>query len=229
MTLSLFTFMHWRRKWQPTPEFLPGESQGQGSLVGCRLWGRTESGTTEATQQQQQQCIVHLCLFVLSSSRPLVNISYIFFFVYLRSWIIITIIRKCKIIFKKCFFSSRQIIQWWWWLLSRFSRVRLYVIPQTAAHQAPLSLEFSRQEYWSGLPFPSPMHACMLSRFSHVQLCVTLWTAAHQAPLSTKFSRQEYWSGLSFLSPNTVIERELLLMFPYINSFFIISFKSKFR
>ena len=45
----LFTFMHWRRKWQPTPVFLLGESQGQGSLVGCRLWGRTESDTTEVT------------------------------------------------------------------------------------------------------------------------------------------------------------------------------------
>ena len=54
-SLSLFTFMHWRRNWQPTPVFLPGESQGRGSLVGCRLWGRTESDTTEATQQQQQQ------------------------------------------------------------------------------------------------------------------------------------------------------------------------------
>ena len=48
-SLSLFTFMHWRRKWQPTPVFLPGESQGRGSLVGCSLWGRTESDTTEAT------------------------------------------------------------------------------------------------------------------------------------------------------------------------------------
>ena len=46
--LSDFTFMHWRRKWQPTPIFLPGESQGQGSLVGCRLWGHTESDMTEA-------------------------------------------------------------------------------------------------------------------------------------------------------------------------------------
>ena len=54
-SLSLFPFMHWRRKWQPTPVFLPGESQGRGSLVGCRLWGRTESDTTEATQQRQQQ------------------------------------------------------------------------------------------------------------------------------------------------------------------------------
>ena len=48
-SLSLFTFMHWRRKWQPTPVFLPGESQGRGSLVGCCLWGRTESDMIEAT------------------------------------------------------------------------------------------------------------------------------------------------------------------------------------
>ena len=48
-SLSLLTFMHWRRKWQPTPVFLPGECQGRGSLVGCRLWGRTESDTTEMT------------------------------------------------------------------------------------------------------------------------------------------------------------------------------------
>ena len=46
-SLSLFTFIHWRRKWQPTPVFLPRESQGQGSLVGCCLWGHTESDKTE--------------------------------------------------------------------------------------------------------------------------------------------------------------------------------------
>ena len=44
-----FTFMHWRRKWQPTPVLLPGESQGWGSLVGCRLWGHTQSDMTEVT------------------------------------------------------------------------------------------------------------------------------------------------------------------------------------
>ena len=44
------------------------------------------------------------------------------------------------------------------WLLSRFSRVQLCVTPEMTAHQAPLSLGFSRQEHWSGLPFPSPMH-----------------------------------------------------------------------
>ena len=48
-SLSLFTFMHWRRKWQPIPMLLPGESQGWGSLVGCRLRGRTESDTTKVT------------------------------------------------------------------------------------------------------------------------------------------------------------------------------------
>ena len=48
-SLWLFTFMHWRRKWQPTPVFLPRESQGWGSLVSCHLWGCTESDTTEVT------------------------------------------------------------------------------------------------------------------------------------------------------------------------------------
>ena len=46
-SLSHFTFTHWRRKWQPTPVFLPGESQGRGSLVGCHLWGHTESDMPE--------------------------------------------------------------------------------------------------------------------------------------------------------------------------------------
>ena len=44
-----FPFMHWRKKWQSTPVFWPGQPQGWGSLVGCHLWGPTESETTEAT------------------------------------------------------------------------------------------------------------------------------------------------------------------------------------
>ena len=48
-SLSLFTFMQWRRKWQPTPVFLPGESQGHGGLVGCHLWGRTELDMNKVT------------------------------------------------------------------------------------------------------------------------------------------------------------------------------------
>ena len=48
-SLLHFTYTHWRRKWQPTPVFLPGESQGRWSLMGCHLWGRTELDMTDAT------------------------------------------------------------------------------------------------------------------------------------------------------------------------------------
>ena len=57
-------------------------------------------------------------------------------------------------------------------LLSRFSLVRLCTTPETAAHQAPPSLGFSRQQHWSGLPFPFPM-LLLLSHFICVRLCVT--------------------------------------------------------
>ena len=86
-------------------------------------------------------------------------------------------------------------------LLSYFSRVRLCATQWTAAHQAPPSLGFSRQEHWSGLPFPSPMHESekwkvKVKSLSHVQLLATPWAAAFQAPPSMGFSRQEYWSGV---------------------------------
>ena len=59
-SLSLSNFMHWRRKWQPTPVFLPGEYHGQKSLVGCSPWGRTESDTTEAIWQHN---VLHWYLY----------------------------------------------------------------------------------------------------------------------------------------------------------------------
>ena len=90
-SLSLFTFMHWRRKWQPTPVFLPGESQGQGSLVAA-VYGVAQSWTRLKWLNR-----VHACSVVSDSA-----------------------------------------------------------IPWTVACWDPLSLGFSRQEYWSGLPFPSP-------------------------------------------------------------------------
>ena len=98
-------------------------------------------------------------------------------------------------------------------LLSHFSRVRLCVTPETAAHQAPLSLGFSRQEYWSGLPFPSPMHESEKWKLlSRARLLGTPWTGAYQAPPSTGFSRQEYWSGVPLLSPkNTEVGCNFLL------------------
>ena len=68
-SISLFTFVHWRRKWQPTPAFLPGESQGQRSLVGCRLWGRTESDTTERLSRSSSMGIISFCWFFRRSIR----------------------------------------------------------------------------------------------------------------------------------------------------------------
>ena len=62
-SLSLFTFMHWRRKWQPTPVFLPGESQGRGSLVGCRLWGHTESDTLKQLSSSSSSITLPMAFF----------------------------------------------------------------------------------------------------------------------------------------------------------------------
>ena len=76
-SLSVFTFMHWRRKWQPTPMFLPGESQGLGNLVGCHLWGRTESDATEATWQQQVS-FIYFC-FDFYDFSPLTNFGFCLF------------------------------------------------------------------------------------------------------------------------------------------------------
>ena len=85
------------------------------------------------------------------------------------------------------------------------SHVQLFTTPWTAAYQAPPSMGFSKQEYWSGVPLPSLnmilLLLLLLSCFSRVQLCVTPEMAAHQAPPFLGFSRQEYWSGLPFPSP----------------------------
>ena len=122
---------------------------------------------------------------------------------------------KAKDISKMC---------WKYTELKSLSRVRLFATPWTVACQAPLSMGFSRQEYWSELPFPSPgdlpdpgiepkssaLQADSLQSESpgnppkrqslnYVQHFVTPWTAC-QSPLSMEFSRQEYWSGYhSFL------------------------------
>ena len=95
-------------------------------------------------------------------------------------------------------------------LLSRFSRVRLCATPQTAAHQAPPSLGFSRQAHWSGLPLPSPMHE-RKSESEVAQSCPTLsdpMDCSQQALQTMGFSRQEYWSGLPLPSPQRLGEKE---------------------
>ena len=69
-SLSLFTFMHWRRKWQPTPVFLPGESQGWGSLVGCRLGshrvGHNWSDLAAAAAERNFDLRVLFCVFAFA-------------------------------------------------------------------------------------------------------------------------------------------------------------------
>ena len=107
-------------------------------------------------------------------------------------------------------------------MLSHFSRARPCATPQTAAHQAPSSLGFSRQEYWSGLPFPSPVHEkrkVKVKSLSRVRHLATPWTAAYQAPPSVGFSRQEYWSGVPLPSPTKI----------YLQSIISIAFSSKSR
>ena len=99
-----------------------------------------------------------------------------------------------------------------------FSCVQLPVTLWTTAHQAPLSMRFSRQEYWSGLPFPSPVIKCEVSEvkwLSRVWLFATPWTVAYQAPLSMGFSRQEYWSGSPFPSPGIWLSLALKTWLPW--------------
>ena len=93
------------------------------------------------------------------------------------------------------------------------SRVRLFPTPWTSAYQAPPSMGFASQEYWSGVPLPSPIYVCAISfsnawkwkvkvkLLSRVRLFAAPWTSAYQAPPSMGFASQEYWSGVPSLSP----------------------------
>ena len=61
-SLSLFTVMYWRRKWQPTTEFLPGESQGRQNLVGCRLWGQSRTRLKRHSSSSSKE-MLQFCFF----------------------------------------------------------------------------------------------------------------------------------------------------------------------
>ena len=100
-SLSFFTFMHWRRNWHPTSVFLPGESQGWGSLVGCHLWGRTELDTTEATLQQQHrmywpQYPFFKAFYKISFSKHIVRSATLY-------------PRKSSLVISPCFYITLQI------------------------------------------------------------------------------------------------------------------------
>ena len=103
---------------------------------------------------------------------------------------------------------------WKWKVKAKWlSHARLLATLWTAAYQAPPSMGFSRQEYWSGLPFPSPIAKEQMGTKSRVcwklkgkllscaRLSATPWTAAYQAPPSMGFTRQEYWSGVPLPLP----------------------------
>ena len=90
--------------------------------------------------------------------------------------------------------------------MQSLSRVRLCVTPWTVAHQAPLSMGLSRQEYWSGVPLPSPLSTTKATMqcaymLGLVQLFATSWTVVHQTLTSMGFPRQEYQSGLHIPPP----------------------------
>ena len=84
-----------------------------------------------------------------------------------------------------------------------------------AAHQAPPSLGFSRQEHWSGLPFYSPMRESEVKSLSRVRLLATPWTATHQAPPPRGFSRQEYWSRVPLPFPEEISSLSHSVVFLY--------------
>ena len=161
--LSLFTFMHWRRKWQPTPVFLPGESQGQGSLVGCRPWGCTESDTTEATSHSLHA----VCGCVLTTEAemsggntdtgPTGRAPSGVYGTLTNSCsgtlkVKVKVAQSCPTLCNPMDYTvlgilQARILEWVAISFSRggFTRVRLFAIPWTIQ-----SLEFSRPEYWSG-------------------------------------------------------------------------------
>ena len=170
--------MSWRRKWQPTPVFLPEKSQWQWSLEGYSLKGCKESDMTE--QLSMHPCVVYQFQFSLAHQS-------IF---YIQKWLIFysstfkvgvsaaaaKSLQSCPILCDPIDVSPRgspvpgilqaRTLEWvafsfsnagkWKVRVKSLSRVRLLATPWTAAHQAPLSMGFSRQGYWSGVPLPSP-------------------------------------------------------------------------
>ena len=117
-SLSLSTFMHWRRKWQPTPVFLPGESHGRRSLVGCSPRGHTESDTTEAMQQQQIRALIAILLVI---------ILHVFTYAHTTH-------------------TTLTALSLYFVLLFSCEVVQLFAVPWTITCQAPLSMKFSKQE-----------------------------------------------------------------------------------
>ena len=161
--------MHWRRKWQPTPVFLPGESQGRGSLVGCRLW--VAQSRTRLKRCSSSSRVTNTFTFNMGSGwHQSVNhdpngknkrqSKY-------------PQLPNCS---KLCFDDKNFII---------------YDFKSTDAKAFPFENNIAMAHYTRMLLL------LLLSHFSHVRLCATPEMAAHQAPPSLGFSRQKHWSGIN--------------------------------
>ena len=150
--------MHWRRKWQPTPVLLPGKSHGWRSLVGLQskvsLWvGHDWSDLAAVAAAASSSLAFHMMYSAYKFKKQGDNIQpwSTHFPIWNQS---LQRIKRNENYLR----VPENIPLLLLLLLSHFNRVRLCATPKTAAHQAPPSLGFSRQEHWSGLPFPSPKH-----------------------------------------------------------------------
>ena len=188
----------WRRKWKPTPVFLPWECNGQRSLAGYNPRGCKESATTEVTSffhfppgkpQGVVGCPLNRgrgYLFPAASLAWPIHINYMPGF-----WKHLSLRDPCL--------NSLLLL-----LLSRFSRVQLFCDPiegSSPGSTVPgilqaktlerVAISFSNAGKWKE----------KMKLLSRVPLEVTPWTAAHQSPPSMGFSWQEYWSGMPLPSP----------------------------
>ena len=140
--------MHWRRKWQPTPVFLPGKSQGRGSLVGCRLWGHRVghdwSDLAAATlNRDEEKSRTH------NNKNMTCDFSYYIanLVLFWKRWT--SFLRKFRLSVSRSVVSNCNLTDYS--LPSSSRKFFLWRIFIGNAHR-----KFSRQEYWSGLPFASP-------------------------------------------------------------------------
>ena len=189
----------WRKVWQFTPVFLPGEFHGQRSLVGCSPWGLKELDVTEATIPLTFQSMRRKSSWRSHRPRKMTVPNKAESLIMCEGLVMVS---------RWYYFSPRKInlklnATLLLLLLSCFSHVRLYAIPEMAAHQTPVpGILQARTLEWVAISFSKAWKwKVKVKSLSRVQLLVTAWTAAYQAPLSMGFSRQEYWSGVPSRSP----------------------------
>ena len=132
------------RKWQPTPVFLPGKFHGQRSLAGYSSWGCKVSDMTKQPSMHTWMIYIISPHWWMWRLFPMLHCYKQYG--YEQSWA-----QRGFLRFKSM--EMHELVSDW---VKLFSHVWFFATPWTVAYQAPPSMGFSRQEYWSGLPFPSP-------------------------------------------------------------------------